>query len=505
MIKPMAGRIIVNSSWNFAAFMFSLLANFLAIPFVVNTIGLTAFGEVGLLLAVFAPLSFIGTVIGQAIIRVISAHNAADVAHNPVDTLWSAVVLTLTLCIFFMAVLCTAIYYANQFLAAHGLALADASLPLVIGLGWAAQQLALVLQSAFAGAQRYADIALATIIATVLNVCAIVAVTWLHPSALGYASGIGIGFGLTFVSWTVWAIARFPGALRWSKPSTAAVRAIYDFGLWQSIAFLLGTSAVQADRYLLGIWSSLSAVGQYSVAVRLQEVLSMAVLKISEVLFPHFGATYADDASRRATFFATASWVVSTVSVVVMMPLLPLAHALISMWVNAEAADAGAPVLHLLLSAATLGAGTTVYTYQALGTGRSKELAAVNITQAICIVVVAIPTVWAFGITGAGVGIAVANTLRLLACWLLVSRNFKGHLPASRLLQAGGSPIVAGLVAGWLITAWWQPQPGNWGIFIIVYAGLALVILAAVLFMTGIHSVGRNLLVGMRLRIASLN
>lgn len=497
----MAGRILVNSSWNFAAFAVSVLANFLAIPFVVRTIGLTAFGEAGLLLAVFAPMSLIGTVMGQAIIHATSARKTHEGADSTGDALWTAVVLTLASCSVVTTVFCAAIHGADQLLAAHGLVLADASMPLVIGLGWTAQQLALVLQSAFAGAQRYADIAVATVAATVLNVGAIVVVTWLHPNAMGYASGMCIGFGLTFVTWTAWTVADFPGALRWRKLSAAQARAIYDFGLWQSIAFLVGTGAAQADRYLLGIWSPLKTVGQYSVAVRLQEVVSMAVLKISEVLFPYFGATHADDAERRATFFVTASWVVGTVSVVVMMPLMPLAHSLISMWVNAEAANAGAPVLHLLLSAAALGAGATVYIYQALGTGRSTELAALNIVQAVCIVAIAVPMVWAFGIEGAGIGMTAANALRLLACWLLVSRNFEGHMPVSRLLQAAGSPIVAGLSGGWLITAWWHPQPSNWGAFIVFYAALAIATLAVVLAATCAHAVGRSLLSTMRLRL----
>lgn len=497
----MATRILVNSSWNFGAFAFSVLANFVAIPFVVRTIGLSAFGEVGLLLAVYAPLSLIGTVVGQAIIHALSAPRKADSDATPQDAIWAAFALTLVACAVATLLVVAAMRSASALLAAHGFKVASATLPLLIGLGWSAQQLALVLQSAFAGAQRYGDVARATVASTVLNVGAIVFCTWLSPDASGYASGIGIGFGLALLSWIAWTIVTFPGALRPRVPSPGHTGEIYAFGRWQAIAFLVSTGALQTDRYLLGLWSPLKAVGQYSVAVRLQEVVSMAVLKISEVLFPHFGATRTDDASRRTAFFLTSSWIVGTVSVVAMMPLLPLAHALISLWVNPEAADAGAPVLHLLLSAAALGAGATVYTYQALGTGRSNELAALTIAQAACTVLIAIPMIRLFGIAGAGVGIVVANALRLLACWLLVSRNFGSHMPMSTLSTMAGSPIVAGLAAGWIAVARWEPGVMGWGSLIAAYAAMACATLAIVILATSLHVGGRQLLAAMRTRV----
>ncbi len=72
MSKPQSGdrgearsSLLGNSSWNLAAFVFTLIANLATVPFVVRWIGLHDFGNAGIVIAVTAPLTLIGTVLGQ--------------------------------------------------------------------------------------------------------------------------------------------------------------------------------------------------------------------------------------------------------------------------------------------------------------------------------------------------------------------------------------------------------------------------------------------------------
>ena len=65
--------LLSNSRWNLLGFACGMLANFVTIPFVVRWIGLAEFGHAGLVLAVTAPLTLIGTVIGQALVREMAA------------------------------------------------------------------------------------------------------------------------------------------------------------------------------------------------------------------------------------------------------------------------------------------------------------------------------------------------------------------------------------------------------------------------------------------------
>lgn len=127
------------------------------------------------------------------------------------------------------------------------------------------------------------------------------------------------------------------------------LRSIAEFGKWQGGAHFVGAVGNQVDRYVLGVFAPLSVVGQYNVAMRLQEVVHMGLLKATEVLFPHFTVTASDPVERRASFFIQASWILNVLGVAALAPLIPLAGDLLtplgqqgnSQWWRADAAHTG--------------------------------------------------------------------------------------------------------------------------------------------------------------------
>ena len=75
--KDARPSLLSNSRWNLLGFAFGLAANFVTLPFVVKWIGLTALGHAGVLLAITAPLTLVGSVIGQALVREMSSRSGA--------------------------------------------------------------------------------------------------------------------------------------------------------------------------------------------------------------------------------------------------------------------------------------------------------------------------------------------------------------------------------------------------------------------------------------------
>ena len=75
-------RLVSNSRWNLLAFGISLVINFATIPIVISCIGLEAFGAAGLVIAIYAPFTLVGTVLGQAMVGQLSPQLAAgDFEH----------------------------------------------------------------------------------------------------------------------------------------------------------------------------------------------------------------------------------------------------------------------------------------------------------------------------------------------------------------------------------------------------------------------------------------
>ena len=62
-------RLVKNSVWNMVALFATICVHFVTVPVVISRIGLPQFGIAGLVLAVWAPLLLIGTVVGQAVTR----------------------------------------------------------------------------------------------------------------------------------------------------------------------------------------------------------------------------------------------------------------------------------------------------------------------------------------------------------------------------------------------------------------------------------------------------
>ena len=93
-------RLVSNSKWNLAAFACGLAAQFITVPFVIRWIGLGEFGRAGLVLAVWAPLMLVGTVLGQATTREMSARLGAGKTQSAARVIDSAMLLCLGACVF---------------------------------------------------------------------------------------------------------------------------------------------------------------------------------------------------------------------------------------------------------------------------------------------------------------------------------------------------------------------------------------------------------------------
>jgi len=93
-------RLVSNSKWNLAAFACGLAAQFLTVPFVIQWIGLSGFGQAGLVLAVWAPLMLVGAVLGQATTREMSARLAAGNPQAASRVIDAAMLMCLGACVF---------------------------------------------------------------------------------------------------------------------------------------------------------------------------------------------------------------------------------------------------------------------------------------------------------------------------------------------------------------------------------------------------------------------
>lgn len=474
------GKLLSNSRWNLLAFATSLIVNFATLPIVVAAIGLPAFGVGGLVLAIYAPFMLVGTVLGQAMVKELAplllATQRDDHAASMLSTgIFLSVVgsIVVTVCLVALAdVSMTRFGVQSDLDIEWWLAF------LVAGFGWAAQQVALVVQGSIAATQRYAAVAQMSVAAALVSaLCAVAGSMWM-PDYRGFLIGTSAGFVLSMMLWLLQARRALPSLFPLPRVSLADMKTIAAFGKWQGGAHFVGAVSNQIDRYLLGVLAPLAVVGQFNIAMRLQEVVHTGLLKATEVLLPHFAVTAADSPERRSAFFLQASWALNLLGACALAPLIPLAHNLIALWIGPEAAEGGARMLRTLAAAGVLGCGVNVYYYFALGTGQQARMAALTVVHAVLTIAFTATALLVWGPAAAGVGYLGANLVRLAASLWLTRSHFSQAIRPVQLLQATLPPLAVGLAVAYGLWGMDGLHPTSWWSLFAQYALVALMITA---------------------------
>lgn len=500
--------LLSNSRWNMLGFACGLLANFVTIPFVVRWIGFSEFGYAGLVLAITAPLTLIGTVIGQALVRETSARRGAGNAAGAQRTCDAALRL---------GMLAGAVGWGALVLAGPWVTLAilggDAPHDglrlsfMIAAAGWLAQQLCLVLQGVSAGRQDFRSVARVAAFSGTASVAATLALTAAVPTVDGYLAGVATGFGLTLGCWLF--VQRRSLRLRaiGCADLRAESRALLHFGKWQGLAQLAGAFGNQIDRYALGALAPVAVVGQYNVANRLQEAAYIGVVKGGEVLFPHFGSLASRSIEERGRVFQVASFVVGTFSAMLLAPLVPLAASVLALWIGPQIGSDTAFLLRTLVLGGIVGCGSNVFMYYAMGIGRNAPVAWISLIYSVATVLFTVLLIRAYGPLAAGAGLLVASVGRIAASLVVTRRQFFPQLGWGELLVSTVLPLAVGVGLALGVHSSGYAQAQHWASLIAQYAGLAALVLASTLTASMLTPSGRDIvartLVSLRARPAT--
>ena len=284
------------------------------------------------------------------------------------------------------------------------------------------------------------------------------------------------------------------------KPELAA---LLHFGKWQGLAQLAGAFGNQIDRYVLGALAPVAIVGQYNVANRLQEAAYIGVVKAGEVLFPRFGSLSASSTQERCRFFQAASWVMGIFSAALLAPLVPLAGAVLTLWVGAEAANGGAQLLSTLVLGGIVGAGSNVFVYYAMGIGRNAPVAFISVLYSVITVVFTVLLIKTIGPLAAGAGLLVASVVRVAAALVMTRRNFFPELPWGELVVSTVLPLAAGISIALAAQVIGVGHIQGWVHLIAFYAALGAAVAAATVAMTALTGSGRKILFQVNLSLRS--
>ena len=496
--------ITANSRWNLLGFGCMLAAHLITVPMVIERIGLGEFGRAGLVLAVWTPL-LVGTVLGNSVIRLVSSATALVSGSSARKALNNALYICLPACLAIGTIVVGGAPWLIASIASGSQPITEWRLDFALaGIGWVAQQYALVLLGASTGQRNYRAVAFVNACTAAINVVAVLLVTKFFASSSGYLAAISIGFAANMLLWML-VIGRMFGfdALR-HKHHRNEMGSLLHFSKWQAISQVTGTIGNQVDRYILGAIASPVMLGKFNAAFRLQEAVYALVMKGGEVLFPYFGTNSAREQSQQAEFFARASWVTMVFSSALLAPAIPFAMPIITLWAGPEAAEGGASFLQVLILGGVIGCGSNVATYYFMGSGHASRLAWVAAVYSASLILTSAVLLFTWGPVAAGVGIAVASVVRVGHSTALIRRDFGDDLSAWTLFCSTMAPmLIALLIAGILLLS---PISGlyNWLAVGGAYGLTGLAIVASCFAFAAMSRSGRDWLAGI-LRVIKPN
>lgn len=481
-------RLLVNSSWNLLGFSFSLASQLAIIPIVVNSIGLKAFGEASLVMAIASPMLVVGTVTGQAVITRLSARLSSD-GDTKSDAI---IVISLAYCLLASTIAALAIAIFAPLAASRLFGEIASSNDyvnafLIFSISMVARQLITIFQSISSAKFEFRKLPRYMAASAIADLTAVLLCTSYAPTALGYLIGLTCG---SVVTLALWSLSLRHLSFRHSTTLWATEwRALTDFAKWQGLSSLLAILAHHADKLMLGIVGSAVHVGSFNVANRLQEAGYICLIKGSEVLLPQFSRLDGMSEIERGRNFLTSSLVVNTLGTAAMTPMIPLAHEALLLWVGPSSAENTGFLLQILMIGSIVGLCGITFNYYALGTGEHRLSAQISIGHTLGSIVLTIVLFMILGPLAAGIGMIISGILRMI---VQISICRYVLFPYSSLLDfipPIALPQIVGLSFGIYLNLFDAITAGTWVSFATVYIATStitcLLIVAASLMFTG--------------------
>src|SRR5277367_586322 len=319
--------ILRNSKWNLIAFAAGVLGNLLLLPYVVATIGIRQFGIVGLLMSVSAPLSLIGSILGQTACQSIASSRARkdfQTTRHACQAVTALAAYAISAGALVLAVLVSLV--SRRIMAGDS---ATAGFVPVVTLSlvvwWIALQATVIMQGVHVACMDYRRIATISAIGAVLNVAFTVLGVSVYPNIAGYTCALCAAQVATCGAWFISILSSYRWSLVKPRIMKELRRSVFAFSGWLPVSQLVTSLSAQSDKYVLGAWTNANAVGYFNIALRVEEAAYSLMVKASDSLFPYFSSVYTGDHRPQARFYVSVSWLINLAAAAVIAPLIPFA------------------------------------------------------------------------------------------------------------------------------------------------------------------------------------
>lgn len=417
--------LLRNSSLNLLGLGAPLVAALFAIPPLVALLGESRFGLLTLLWAVVSYFGLFDLGIGRAL-----THDVSVLRGRSDDSAIAASIGTANLCLTVLGVLAGAVLYlagpaligridpaadpAEVRAALGALAVAMPFILLTAGLRGILEA---NLQFGWINALR-APYGIWTFVAPL----AVAALAGPRLDLIAWVLAAGrIGFGLLHL---LPVLKHSPSLLRQPTFSAAAAKRLLVTGGWLTVGNLVGPIMGYADRFLVGVFASASAVAYYATPQEIVTKLFIVPAAFTSVLFPAISSKIARGEADASALAHRALAMIAVVMLPVCTVGAVFSHWILSTWITPEFAAHSHQVLSILMIGTLLNALATVPFTALQSSGHSRVVAILYLVELPAFLALFAWLVPSMGVIGG----ALAWTLRNAADCLLLFALCRRHV-----------------------------------------------------------------------------
>jgi len=222
-------------------------------------------------------------------------------------------------------------------------------------------------------------------------------------------------------------------------PSKEGLKEIFSYGIFSLISQVLGIVWKQADRFLLGIFISPSAVAYLTVPHTLVFRAMTAANQTGSALFPRFSTTSNQAEIRR--LYLSATWTMLRITVFIFVPMTVLIPDFLRLWISPEFSQKTA-FIGQIIAVSSIVRGAFI-PYEALwrGIGKPQYITKLVVCTALTSIITNLVLIHKYGLAGAGYCYAITPLWGLGAIWI-TWRRVLGQQTFRPLLRVFVLPLV---------------------------------------------------------------
>lgn len=379
-----------NTIFNLAGQLIPLLVAIIAIPVIIQGIGIDRFGILTLMWVVIGYFTLFDLGLGRALTQRLAVLLSVKIDEKEISLLvWTSLLLLLALGITgavveasmakWLVYTVLKIPTALQSEVLATLYLLSSAIPIVI--------ITPGLRGILQAYQRFDLINIIQIPSGILNFLVPVIILPFSKSLIPIVSGLIILRVITFFFYITFSLSVAPFVRKNILIRYTTIKHLLRFGGWMTITNILGPFMVYMDRFFLGAMISVTAVAYYTTPYDLITRIWVIPAAVGGVLFPTFGSTYKDDLHRTSQLFVGGIKYVFLLTFPLALIIFTLAYEGLEIWINTEFALNSAKILQWLAVGVFINCLAQIAITLVQGVGRPDLSAKLHLIELPCYLV----------------------------------------------------------------------------------------------------------------------